>query len=96
MREPHTLPLCISVHWALVAGRESVHNATMTLKNAAALALIGALLLTVLLAVDFLQTVLGILADAIPAVELLRSLVYLFASLGLTVFFYVFHKAQSR
>jgi len=88
--------MCISVRRALVAGSESVHNATMTLKNAAALALIGALLLTVLLAADFIRTVLGILGGAIPAMELLRSLVYLFASLGLTVFFYVFHKTQSR
>ena len=68
----------------------------MTLKNAAVLALVGTLLLTVLLAADLIRSVLGILGDAIPAMELLRSLVYLFASLGLTVFFYVFQGTQSR
>jgi len=34
----------------------TIHTATMTLKNAATLALIGTLLLTVLLAMDFLNT----------------------------------------
>jgi hypothetical protein len=67
----------------------------MSLKNAAFLALIGTLLLTVLLASDYLNTLLGVLRDVVPAMALLRSLVYLFASLTVTVFFYVFHKAQS-
>jgi len=68
----------------------------MTLKSAAFLALLGTLVLTILLAVDFINTVLGVLRDVIPAMALLRSLVYVFASLGATVFFYVFHRAQSR
>lgn len=68
----------------------------MTLKNAAFLALIGTLILTILLALDFIKTVSGVLSDVVPAMALLRSLVYLFASLSVTVFFYVFHKAQSR
>ena len=68
----------------------------MNLKSAALLALIGTLLLTILLAADFINTVLGVLRDVIPAMALLRSLVYLFASLSVTVFFYVFNRAQSR
>ncbi len=68
----------------------------MTLKTAAFLALIGTLLLTVLMAVDFLQTVSGVLNDVVPAMALLRSLVYLVASLSVTVFFYVFNRAQPR
>ncbi len=68
----------------------------MTLRNAALLALIGMLLLTVLLAVDFVNTVLGVARDLIPAMALLRSLVYLLAGLGVTVYFYVFGKAQAR
>jgi hypothetical protein len=68
----------------------------MTLKTAASLALIGSLLLTILLAADFINTVVGVLRDVIPAMALLRSLLYLFASLSVTVFFYVFNRAQSR
>jgi hypothetical protein len=68
----------------------------MTLKSAAFLALIGTLLLTVLLAMDFITAVSGVLGDVVPAVALLRSLIYLFASVGALVFFYVFHRAQSR
>jgi hypothetical protein len=67
----------------------------MTLKNAALLALVAIILLTVLLAVDFINTTLGVLRDVIPAMALLRSLVYLLASLGLLLFLYVFHKGQS-
>jgi hypothetical protein len=68
----------------------------MTLKTASLLALIGMLLLTILLAVDFLNTVLGILRGLLPALAFFRSLLYLFASLTLTVFFFVFGKAQAR
>ena len=68
----------------------------MTVKNAALLALIGALLLTILLAADFIWTVSGVLHDVIPAMALIRALVYLFAGLSVTVFFYAFHRAQSR
>ena len=68
----------------------------MTLKNAAFLALIGAVLLTILLAADFINTVLGVVRDVIPATALLRSLVYLLAGLTETVFFYVFNRAHSR
>ncbi len=68
----------------------------MNLKNAAMLALVASLFLSILLAVDFLNTVLGILDGIIPAVAFLRSLIYLLASLSLTLFFYVFHKAQSQ
>jgi hypothetical protein len=68
----------------------------MTLKNAATLALIGTLLLTILVAADFIHTVSGVVRGLIPAMALLRSLIYLFASLTVTVFFYVFNRAQSR
>jgi hypothetical protein len=75
---------------------ESADTATMTLKNAAFLALIGTLLLTILLAVDFIKTVSGVLGDLIPAMALLRSLIDLLAGLSVTVFFYVFNRGQSR
>ena len=68
----------------------------MTLKNAAILALVGTLLLTILLAADFIRTISGVLGGFVPAMALLRSLIYLVASLTVTVFFYVFNRAQSR
>jgi hypothetical protein len=67
----------------------------MTLKTAALLALIGMVLLTVLAAAGFIRDISGFLADAIAAAVLLKSLIYLLASLTVTVFFYVFYKTQS-
>jgi len=66
----------------------------MSLKDAALFALIGMMLLTVFLAVDFIDTVLNVGRGLVPAMKLLMSLVDLLAGVGLTVFFYVFRKAQ--
>ena len=68
----------------------------MTFKNAAFLAMIGTLLLTILVAADFIRTVSGVLSDVVPAMALLRSLMYLLTSLGVTVFFYLLSREQSR
>jgi len=70
------------------------YTTTMNLKSAAFLALLGMILLTVLLIGDFITVVKGILHDVIPAVMLLRSIIYLLASLGLTIFLWVFHRTQ--
>jgi hypothetical protein len=67
----------------------------MTLKSAAFFALIGMILLTVLLAAGFIRDVSAILAGAIAAMALLKSFIHLLASLSVTIFLYVFHKAQS-
>ena len=66
----------------------------MTLKNAAFFALIGMILLTVLLAVGFIRDISALLAGAIAAMTVLSSLIHFLASLGVTVFLYVFHKGQ--
>jgi len=73
----------------------SIHTPNMSLKNAALLALIGMVLLTVLVVIGFISTLLGVMRDLIPAMALLRSLVHVFASLSVLVFFYVFYRAQS-
>jgi hypothetical protein len=73
----------------------TVHTTDMSLKTAAFLALIGMILLTVLVTGDFVNTVTGIMRDVVPAIALLRSVVYVLASLTVTVFFYVFQKSQS-
>jgi hypothetical protein len=67
----------------------------MTLKNASLLALFGTLLLTILLLVDLFLNLLSLIRGLIPAVMLLTSLIYAFAALNVTVFFYSYHKAQS-
>jgi hypothetical protein len=66
----------------------------MSLKNAALLALIGMLLLTILMLADFIFDVLNVLRGLIAATTLLSALIYSFAALAVTVFFYVFHKTQ--
>jgi hypothetical protein len=67
----------------------------MTVKSAAFFALIGMTLLTVLLALGFIRDISGFLGGAVAAMALLTSLIHLLASLSVTVFLYVFHKAQS-
>jgi len=67
----------------------------MSLKNAAFLALIGMIVLTLLVAVHFIDTVTGIMHNLIPTMALVPATVYLFASLCVLVFFFVFYRAQS-
>jgi len=66
----------------------------MRLKNAALFALIGMILLTVLLAAGFIRDLVGLAQGAVAALVLLTSGIHLLASLSVTVFLYVFHKAQ--
>lgn len=67
----------------------------MTLKNAAFLALIGMVLLTILLVVGLINTTLGVARDVVPAMALLASIVHVFASITVLVFFAVFYGSQS-
>ena len=74
--------------------RFCIHTPSMTLKNAAFLALIGTALLAILLIFDLIRDVSGVAEGVIPAMRLLTSLIYAFAGLTVAVFFYVFHNAQ--
>jgi hypothetical protein len=67
----------------------------MTLKSAVFLALIGTFLLTVLLAVGFVNDILGVTQGLIPPVRLVTSLVETFAGLTVVLFLYAFHRDQS-
>jgi hypothetical protein len=67
----------------------------MSLKNAALLALIGMLLLTIVVIAGLITDVLNLSQGLIPAKTMLISLVHSFAALTVTAFFYVFHKNQS-
>jgi hypothetical protein len=80
---------------AVADGGQSVHTPTMTLKNAAFLALVGTAILTILLVSDLIFDVLNVMRGLIPATTMLSSLIHAFAALTVTVFFYVFHKTQS-
>ena len=66
----------------------------MSLKSAALFALVGMILLTVVLALGFIRDVSAFLSGAVAAMAVLVSLIHLLASLGVTVFLYVFHKGQ--
>ena len=68
---------------------------SMSLKNAALLALIGTLLLTILLIAGFISDVLNVSQGLIPPMKVLSSLIHSFAALTVTVFFFLFHKTQS-
>jgi hypothetical protein len=68
----------------------------MTLKSAATLAFAGTLLFTIVVATEFIQTVAGVLHDIVPLMKLVPCLIYLFAGISLTVFFWVFSRSQSR
>jgi hypothetical protein len=72
-----------------------VHTPSMTLKNAALLALIGTILIAVILAFDLIRNVLNVVQGLVPAVTLFTSLIYAFGAFCVAVFFFVFHKAQS-
>lgn len=67
----------------------------MTLKTATVMALIGTLLLSVLAAIDFFTAFSGFLVNVVPALSMLRSLVYLFACCSVTVFFFFFSDSQT-
>jgi hypothetical protein len=73
----------------------NVHTPTMTLKNAALLALIGTVLMTALLVWTFVFNFLNLLRGLVPAVTLFSSFIYAFGAFSVMVFFFVFHRAQS-
>ena len=73
----------------------TIHTSAMTLKNAALLALIGMILLTVLRAGKLIADILNTVRGLVPPLTLLSSVICAFACLSVAIFFYVFHKAQS-
>jgi hypothetical protein len=67
----------------------------MNLKNASLLALFGMILLTVLVVADLIRDLTGVVRGIVATGVLLRSVIYAFASVVLTVFLFVFYKRQS-
>ena len=66
----------------------------MNLKTSALLALIGTALLTILLVIGLVADIIAWMSGAIAAFLVLKCMIYVFASLTLTVFLYTFYKAQ--
>jgi hypothetical protein len=64
----------------------------MTLKTAALLALVGMSLLTAVLLTHLIVDAEGWIRDVVPAMRLLTTLIYVLASVSVTVFFLVFQK----
>lgn len=67
----------------------------MTIRSAASLALIGAVLVTILLVVGFVFDLLNVLRGLVPAWRLVTSFIYAFAGVGAVVLLWVFRNAQS-
>ena len=66
----------------------------MTLKNAVFLALVGAVLLTILLVFGFVNDTLGVARGLVPAMRLPVSLIETFAGVSAAIFLYVFYRDQ--
>lgn len=67
----------------------------MTIKNASLLALVGTVLMTAFLLWTFVLTLINVLRDLVPPVNLFSTAVYAFGCLTVAIFFYVFHRSQS-
>jgi hypothetical protein len=66
----------------------------MTLKNAALLALIGTMVMTVLLVWNFVSNMANVLRGVEAPLVLFASFIYAFGCFTVMVFFFVFHRAQ--
>jgi hypothetical protein len=67
----------------------------MSLRTAAAVAIIGTALWVILLAANFINSLLALSRGIVAASATLTSLIHLLAALSLLVFFAVFHRSQS-
>jgi hypothetical protein len=66
----------------------------MTMRSAASLALIGAVLVAIVLVVGFVLDLLNVLGGLVPVLRLVTSFIYAFAGVAAVVFLHVFRKAQ--
>jgi hypothetical protein len=71
------------------------HTQTMSVKNAALLAMLGTAVLTILLLWKLVNNLLALMRGLIPATVFFSSLIFAFAAVTVVVFFYIFHRRQS-
>ena len=67
----------------------------MTLKNLAFLAFVGMILVLALVTFDLISDLGNVARGVVPAIRLFRDLIYTFAALCVTIFFFVFYRKQS-
>jgi uncharacterized membrane protein YuzA (DUF378 family) len=67
----------------------------MTMRSAASLALIGAVLVTIVLVVGLVLDLVNALRGLVPALRLVTSFIYAFAGVVAVVFLWVFRNAQT-
>lgn len=67
----------------------------MTMRSAASLALIGAVLVTIVLVVGLVSDLLNALRGLVPALRLVTSFIYAFAGVAAVLFLWVFRNDQS-
>ena len=66
----------------------------MTLKNAAFLAFLSTLVLSIVLLWRLVMDILNLMSGLIPAVAVLSSILYAFVAVTLAIFFFVFQRSQ--
>jgi predicted neutral ceramidase superfamily lipid hydrolase len=66
----------------------------MTIKNAAFLAFLATLLLSILFLWRLVMDILNVSQNLVPAVTLLSSILYAFAAVTVAIFFFVFQSNQ--
>jgi len=71
------------------------YTASMRLKTAALFAFIGMLLVTIVYLSTFLNDLTAYFHDAIAVMTLLAAGIHLLASFTVTMFFFVFYRAQA-
>ena len=64
----------------------------MNLKSAAFLALVAMILVTIMGLYDAVSVIMAVMQGLVPAVQLLSSLIYAFASVAVTIFFFSSYK----
>jgi tryptophan-rich sensory protein len=67
----------------------------MSLRTAAAIAMFGMALWVILLAANFLYSLIALSHGAVAAAATLTALIHFLAALSLLIFFAVFHRSQS-
>jgi len=67
----------------------------MSLRTASVIAIIGTALWVILLAANFINSVIALSNGVVAAAATLTALIHLLAALSLLIFFAVFHRSQS-
>jgi hypothetical protein len=76
-------------------GAQIAVDFSMSLRTASVIAIIGTALWVILLAANFINSVIALSNGVVAAAATLTALIHLLAALSLLIFFAVFHRSQS-